>query len=72
MKKTFAGAVLPNKALSICRGLSFIGLQHNYGLYGSRIFDRTQLAPLGTGRLSTTGFSITYTSVWSHQQCNGV
>ena len=27
------------------RGLSIIRLEHSYGLYGSHIFDRTQLAP---------------------------
>ena len=45
MKKTFACAVRPNKAPSMRRGLSIISLEHSYGLYGSRIFDRTQLAP---------------------------
>ena len=49
MKKTFACAVRPNKAPSMRRGLSIISLEHSYGLNGSRIFDRTQLAPLGTG-----------------------
>ena len=47
MNKTFAGAVLPSKAPSIRRGLSIITLEHSYGLNGSRIFDPTQLAPLG-------------------------
>ena len=45
MKKTFACAVRPNKAPSMRRGLSIISLEHSYGLNGSRIFDRTQLAP---------------------------
>ena len=45
MKKTFAGAVLANKAPSMRCGLSIISLEHSYGLNGSRIFDRTQLAP---------------------------
>ena len=45
MKKTFACAVQPNKAPSMRRGLSIISLEHSYRLYGSRIFDRTQLAP---------------------------
>ena len=45
MKKTFACAIRPNKAPSMRRGLSIISLEHSYGLYGSRIFDRTQLAP---------------------------
>ena len=31
------------------RGLSIIGLEHSYGLYGSRIFDRTQLTPQWPG-----------------------
>ena len=31
----------------MCRTLSIIGLEHSYGMYGSRIFDPTQLAPLG-------------------------
>ena len=45
MKKTFACAIRPNKAPSMRRGLSIISLEHSYGLNGSRIFDRTQLAP---------------------------
>ena len=45
MKKAFACAVRPNKAPSMHRGLSIISLEHSYGLNGSRIFDRTQLAP---------------------------
>ena len=39
MKKTFACAVRPNKAPSMCCGLSSIGLENTYGLYRSRIFD---------------------------------
>ena len=49
MKKTFACAIRPNKAPSMRRGLSIISLEHSYGLNGSRIFDPTQLAPLGHG-----------------------
>ena len=45
MKKIFACAIRPNKAPSMRRGLSIISLEHSYGLNGSRIFDRTQLAP---------------------------
>ena len=52
MKKTFAGAVLPNKAPSMRRGLSIISLEHSYGLNGSRIFDQTQLAPKWAGGAS--------------------
>ena len=50
MKKTFACAIRPNKALSMRRGLSIIGLEHSYGLNGSRIFDPTQMATLGIVR----------------------
>ena len=45
MKKTFACAIRPNKAPSMRHGLSIFSLEHSYGLYGSRIFDPTQLAP---------------------------
>ena len=55
MKKTFACAVRPNKAPSMRRGLSIISLEHSYGLNGSRIFDRTQLAPKCKGPLEGLG-----------------
>ena len=45
MKNQFAHALKAGKAHSKCRGLSIIDLEHNSGLYGMRIFDRTQLAP---------------------------
>ena len=51
MKKTFACAVRPNKAPSMRCGLSIISLEHSYGLYGSRIFDPTQLAPKCNARV---------------------
>ena len=64
MKKTFACAIRPNKAPSMRCGLSIISLEHSYGLNGSRIFDRTQLAPKCPG---TVG--IKRINVWKSVKC---
>ena len=58
MKKTFVCAVRTNKAPSMRRGLSIINLEHSYGLNGSRIFDRTQLAPKCSCECSVTRNSV--------------